>query len=381
MSNGRTTCESDEDFETLAWLTLALCAGGRPDQWLAPALALGSAAALVTAPDAVLAAAGASADAVARLRSLWPDPARRVRETCGRLGLRIAALPSPDYPESLRAIPDPPLVLFWRGAPPCTCRPAVAIVGARRCTQYGERVAGQVARDAASAGIVVVSGLARGVDAAAHRGAMEVGRTAAVLAGGLDHIYPGEHRSLAERLVAGGGTLLSEQPPGQRPLPWLFPFRNRLVTGLASATVVVEARVRSGSLASARHALEQGRDVFAVPGPVDSPLSEGTNRLLGQGAAPLCAGSDLGGVADLKAYIEKLKPKQLKKINLSEMDLSPDEGAILGPLLVAAATAEDLCAATGLDGTRVLTLLTALELDGLIRREENGRFRAARTGH
>ena len=241
-------------------------------------------------------------------------------------------------------------------------------------------MAGQVARDAASAGIVVVSGLARGVDAAAHRGAMETGRTAAVLAGGLDRIYPGEHRSLAERVVDGGGTLMSEQPPGCSPQPWLFPFRNRLVTGLASATVVVEARMRSGSLASARHALEQGREVFAVPGPVDSPLSEGTNRLLGQGAAPLCAGTDLGSVADLQACIDKLKPKRLKKMDLSKMDLSPDEAAILACLLADTATADDLCASTGLDGTRVLTLLTALELDGLIRREDHGRFCAAPTG-
>ena len=123
----------DDAHEGLAWLALSLCAAGRPDQWLPAILSFGSAAALVEAPGDLLAVAGASAAAVARLRSCWPGPALRLRETCRRLGLRIAALPSPDYPESLRAIPDPPLVLCGRGAPPSQCRPAVAIVGARPC--------------------------------------------------------------------------------------------------------------------------------------------------------------------------------------------------------------------------------------------------------
>jgi DNA processing protein len=364
------------DDETLAWLALALCTDGRPDQWLALARACGGATATVAATDAELAEAGAATDAVAKLRAAWPEGASRVREDCRRLGIRVAALPSPDYPPALRAIADPPLTLFWRGAPPSACLPAVALVGARRSTGDGERVARQVAREAAAAGVVVVSGLARGIDGAAHRGALETGRTFAVLAGGLDHIYPGEHRSLAERLVEAGGTLLSEQPPGRRPVAWLFPFRNRVITGLAAATVVVEARLRSGSLASARHALEQGRDVFAVPGPIDSPLSEGTNRLLGQGAAPLCSTSDLGVVAGLQACVQKKYGKGFKKKYIHDINLSPDEALLLKRLVAGAATADELADASGFDGTRVLTLLTALELDGRIRREDHGRFRA-----
>lgn len=368
------------DDETLAWLALSLCTDGRPDSWLDLVRACGGPLATVTARGDALAGAGASDLAVARLRAVWPDAAERVLAASRQRGLEVSGLPSPDYPEALRAIADPPLVLFWRGASPSSLVPALAIVGARRCTGYGESVASKVAKEAAAAGVVIVSGLARGIDAAAHRGALGAGgRTAAVLAGGLDQIYPGEHRGLAERLVEAGGTLMSEQPPGRRPVAWLFPFRNRVITGLAAATVVVEARHRSGSLASARHALEQGRDVFAVPGPVDSPLSEGTNRLLGQGAAPLCATPDLAAVAGLRASIEKLFPKRLKKLDVSKLDLSADEAAMLARLTAGPATADDLVEATGFDGTRVLSLLTALELDGLIRREDHGRFRAATT--
>jgi DNA processing protein len=257
---------------------------------------------------------------------------------------------------------------------------ALAVVGARRCTEYGERTARRIAREAAALGIVVVSGLARGVDAAAHRGALETGRTAAVLAGGLDRVYPGEHRSLADRVVEQGGFLLSEQPPGSRPLPWLFPFRNRIITGLCLATVVVEASQRSGSLASARHALDQGRDVFAVPGPIDSPSSEGSNGLLAQGAAPFCRTGDLRSVNGFSKAVEKSSRNNIENIEYSLTLLEPDQAAILVAIRAGVATPDEICATTALDGTRVLTLLTALELDGLIRREAHGRFRAIATG-
>ena len=299
---------------------------------------------------------------------------------CRRLGFGVAAKPAPEYPDALRKIADPPLVLFWRGVAPAACTPALAVVGARRCTDYGERTATSIGREAAESGIVVVSGLARGIDAAAHRGALETGRTAAVLAGGLDRVYPGEHRSLAERIVAAGGTLMSEQPPGIGPRPWLFPFRNRIITGLSEATIVVEAAARSGSLASARHALDQGREVLAVPGPIDSPQSEGTNRLLGQGAAPFCRTADLGAVAGLAMLVKKTSRKRLKNMMIPVDDLSPDEAAILTFVATGPATADDITIKTALDGTRVLALLTALELDGLVRREDHGRFRALARG-
>lgn len=365
-----------DDEETRAWLALALCASGRPDAWLMLARACGGARATVEAADEALAAHGASPQAIALLRRAWNQRSPRVVVQCRRLGIRIAALDSADYPASLARIPDPPLVLFWRGAEPQSCSPAVAVVGARRCSEYGERTAAKIGRDAAAAGIVVVSGLARGIDAAAHRGALETGRTAAVLAGGLDRIYPGEHCSLADRVVGSGGCLVSEQPPGVGPRPWLFPYRNRIITGLCLATVVVEASVRSGSLASARHALDQGRDVFAVPGPIDSPCSEGSNSLLAQGAAPFCRITDLAAVDALSNLLKKKRRKLLEGSGLSGLSIGPEEAAVLAAIQAGRATADDIREATALDGTRVLALLTALELDGLIRREAHGRFRA-----
>ncbi|MFN2374943.1 MAG: DNA-processing protein DprA [Candidatus Binatia bacterium] len=335
---------------------------------------------MVEADDSTLSAAGASAEAVGLLRRAWSQQSGRVMQHCRRLGLRISALEAPEYPGALASIPDPPLVLFWKGTDPATLGPCLAVVGARRCTAYGERTARRLASEAAAAGIVVVSGLARGVDAAAHRGALEEGVTMAVLAGGLDHIYPGEHSGLAAKIVEGGGCLLSEQPPGMRPLAWLFPFRNRIITGLSAAVVVVEAGHRSGSLASARHALDQQREVFAVPGPIDSSLSAGANHLLSQGAPPFRSMPDLGGVPAFSKLLEEKSSKgSLRKRKVVD-NLDPESARILAAIEAGRTTADEIQTATALDGTRVLTLLTALELDGLVLREALGRFRPTRQG-
>lgn len=371
---------SSEQSELRAWVALSLCASGRPDLWLAVARDLGGPVAAATAGDEDLAAREIAPATIAVLREAWASSAPRVLERCARLGIRVSGYGSADYPALLAEIRDAPLALFWRGIAPAECAPAVAVVGARRCTDYGERTAERIAAEMAAAGIVVVSGLARGVDVAAHRGALSRGRTAAVLAGGLDRIYPGEHRSVAERIERSGGCLLSEQPPGVRPLPYLFPYRNRIITGLGLATVVVEASARSGSLASARHALDQGRDVFAVPGPIDSPASEGTNRLIAQGAALFSRTADLAALGALAGLVEVKKPKHLKKKDIAGLGLGEGEAAVLTAIVAGAATADEIAEAAALDGTRVLALLTALELDGLVRREVHGRFRACPAG-
>jgi len=369
-----------DDEQSCAWLALALCSCGRPDIWHAIVRACGGVLETIGASDETLARRGASQESLHALRRAWPAGSRGVLERCRRLGIEVSPSGSEKYPELLAAISDPPLVLFWRGAEPASCQPAVAIVGARRCTAYGERTAARIAREAAELGIVVISGLARGIDAAAHRGALEGGRTAAVLAGGLERIYPGEHRALAERVVAGGGFLLSEQPPGVQPLPWLFPFRNRIITGLCAATVVVEAASRSGSLASARHALAQGREVLAVPGPIDSPLSVGTNRLIAQGAPPLCETADLEAARGLREIIERSSLNNSKRRTIPLEQLSAEERSIVTAIGARDATADEICAATSLDGTRVLALLTALELAGVVSRGDHGRFRTASRG-
>lgn len=207
----------------------------------------------------------------------------------------------PRYPSSLVDIPDPPGLLYLRGSLEDRDARAVAVVGSRTCTAYGRRTAERLGAELARAGYTVVSGLARGIDGSSHRGALQAGgRTLAVLAGGLSRIYPPEHADLA-RAVEQSGALLSEAAMRMGPLAGMFPARNRIISGLCRAVVIVEAAEKSGALITAEHAGEQGRTVFAVPGPVDGPASAGTNALIRQGAI-LCRGvedilEELEGVA------------------------------------------------------------------------------------
>ena len=203
------------------------------------------------------------------------------------------------YPPLLQAIPDPPPVLWLRGGSPpeLLALPSVAIVGARACTSYGRSVARTLGRELAAAGLVVVSGLARGIDGEAHRGALDAGGvTVGVLGCGIDRDYPAAHRDLAGRM-AEKGLIVSEYEPGVEPAPWRFPARNRIIAGLCMATVVVEARERSGALITADFALEDGREVMAVPGEITSAVSAGSNALLRLGATPVTSAADV-----LEAY-------------------------------------------------------------------------------
>ena len=200
-----------------------------------------------------------------------------------------------ELPALLRAIHDPPPRLHLRGTgePGLLERPAVAIVGARACSIYGAQVARRLGRELAAAGLVVVSGLARGIDGEAHRGALESdGHTVAVLGCGIDRDYPAAHSVLAAS-IAERSLIVSEYEPGVEPAPWRFPARNRIIAGLCAATIVVEARERSGALITADFALEEGREVFAVPGEITSSLSAGTNALLRLGATPLTCSADV----------------------------------------------------------------------------------------
>ena len=222
------------------------------------------------------------------------DAAQYEQQLASR-GFRFVPRTAPEFPPLLRAIHDPPPGLFLRGAGSLDLlsRAAVAVVGARACSGYGASVARSVGRDLTRGGLVVVSGMARGVDAEAHRGALEAdGPTIAVLGCGIDRDYPAAHAELARR-IAATGLLVSEYAPGVEPAPWRFPARNRIVAGLCAATVVVEARERSGALITADLALEEGREVFTVPGEISSPLSAGTNELLKLGATPLTAARDV----------------------------------------------------------------------------------------
>jgi DNA processing protein len=281
-------------------------------------------------------------------------------------GLRWVARTDSAFPPLLRVVHDAPPGLFLRGAaePALLTRHAVAIVGARACSPYGAQVARMLGRDLAAAGLVVVSGLARGVDGEAHRGALESGGlTVAVLGCGIDRDYPAAHAELAHR-IAERGLVVSEYAPGVEPAPWRFPARNRIIAGLASATVVVEARERSGALITADFALEEGREVFACPGEITSPLSVGTNALLGLGATPLTSSADVLELYGLHAPGD------------AEADVSPTARALLDRL-GAPATADELVRAAGLDASVAAASLSELELAGLVT-ESAGVYRRTR---
>lgn len=205
-------------------------------------------------------------------------------ERIARHEVRLLALGTPEYPKSLAEISDSPNLLYLKGTLEERDAKAVAIVGSRQCTAYGRRVAERLSAGLAQKGYTIISGLARGIDGCAHRGALQAGgRTIAVLAGGLSRIYPPEHVELAREVWASGG-LLTESAMAMQPMAAMFPARNRLISGLSRAVMVVEAAEQSGALITARHAAEQGRPVFAVPGPIDSVASAGSHRLLRDGA-------------------------------------------------------------------------------------------------
>jgi DNA processing protein len=286
----------------------------------------------------------------------FDEAAERARLATG--GLRWLARSERAFPPRLASIHDPPPGLFLRGLgdPAVLAAPSVAIVGARACSDYGAHVARSLARELAAAGVVVVSGLARGVDGWAHRGTLDTGgTTVAVLGCGIDRDYPRAHSALAAEIV-GSGLVVSEYPPGVAPAPWRFPARNRIVAGLAVATVVVEARERSGALITADLALEEGREVLAVPGEITSNLSQGANALLRLGATPATSAADI-----------------LEAIGIEPPDASPDgpapgtdAAAALTALEQGAATADQVVHATGLDPAAVAAALVELELAGLV---------------
>lgn len=262
----------------------------------------------------------------------------------------------------LGQIPDPPASLWLRGEADADLlsAPAAAIVGARACSGYGRSVARLLASEVSAAGAVVVSGLARGIDGEAHRGALAAGgRTVAVLGCGVDHDYPAAHAELARSIVDAAGLVVSEYEPGVEPAPWRFPARNRIIAGLARATVVVEARERSGALITADFALEDGREVLAVPGEITSALSAGVNQLLRLGATPATCAADV-----LEAIGLEVRPAA------PVVPEGPHVGAVIDALASGVGTADELARATSLPAATVAAALVELELAGAVTVEE-----------
>ena len=324
--------------------------------------------------------------------------ADRILGDCQRLGLRILTMQDADYPVRLRNIYEPPCLLYVKGQLPAFDEEvAIAMVGTRRATPYGIETAEKLAFQMAKQGALIVSGAAYGIDSSAHRGALRAGaRTVAVLGNGIDVVYPAGNEWLY-RDISASGALISEYPPGSAAEGWHFPIRNRIISGLCLGTVVVEApEERTGALITANTALEQGRDVFAVPGPIDAPMSRGCNRLIADSAAALVTGGwdilreyeaqyphklhceavelsqTLGYQARSEAQAKAMKVEEEKK-KLPELDLrTPDHGlsddqiAVLRALREGPLQVDDVIEQTALPTRRVLSALTVLEIDGYV---------------
>ncbi|MBM3694555.1 MAG: DNA-protecting protein DprA [Actinobacteria bacterium] len=339
-----------------ARLRLAFC-GLHPDRadrlkraFGSPAGAVGAlASGRVAAPEAVRAAAAL--------------PFAACRERLARLGVTPLFRGGAGYPAHLADLPGAPDVLFSKGALPA--QPGVAIVGTRRCTRYGTGLARVYGQACAAVGWPVISGLARGADAEAHRGVVDAGGAGvAVLGCGPDIVYPAEHRPLLESLLAGGGGMVTEYPPGARPEPWRFPPRNRIIAGLAGAVVVVEAGETGGALITAAAALEQGRHVFAVPGDVGRATSRGCNLLIRDGATPVLDPADL--VASLSLL---LGPGRAPAPSGPAPPVEGPGRALLAALPPGGAALEEAATAAGLGVAEAMAALARLEVAGLVRRD------------
>lgn len=330
--------------------------------------------------------------------------ARQLLNRCREQNIQLLTLEDPRYPQRLKGIYDPPLVLYYRGSlPDWEAKPVIGGVGTRSCSDYGLRCAHRMGEQLTRCGAAVVSGMAEGIDSAVLTGVLAAGGTPAVfLAGGVDVIYPAENRSLYQQILNGGGCILSEQPPGVKSAKWLFSPRNRLISGISNALLVVEAPEKSGALITARHAMEQGREVYAVPGPIDAESCSGSNALLQSGAYVAQSGWDLlkglqdrfAGLADrtgeaiFKTPVEtplferktaQFRPKEKITIDkqgkqpYSDVDKKPAvrptrEQAILDQLLQGPRLTDEVINDCGLPKGEALAVMTLLEIQGAIRR-------------
>ena len=347
--------------ERIYWVLLTLVSQIGPARFNLLLERFGSAEAAWRAPLMELAAAGLdrrSIESLGKLRgTLDPDAEWQRLE---RARVTVVILDDPAYPSALREIPDPPPVLYVHGELSPADDWAVAVVGTRRASTYGRQVTERIVSDVARAGVTIVSGLARGIDTYAHRAALAAGgRTIAVLGSGLDRLYPDENRALAEQIVQSGA-VISEFPLGTPPDGTNFPRRNRIVSGLSRAILVVEADHKSGAMITATQAAEQGRDVFAVPGSIFSPFSAGPHQLIREGAKIVTEAADILEELHLTAVVEQRATREA-------LPADPTEAALLRLLTHEPMHVDDLTRATKLASSVVTSTLTILELKGMAR--------------
>ena len=371
-SGGLSTRSNDPD-ERLAYIALALIPGLGARRLASLLSAFGSARAACKAPATMWPASNAWQRSAAR--HIQPPPladASKLIDTCDAQGILVLTPDDTEFPLQLRSIPDPPTMLFARGRLDLFTLPAVAIVGSRDHTRYGRDVARLLGESVAAAGVVVVSGMARGLDAIAQCAALDCGGTTiGVLGNGIGVIYPAANRDLYDR-VESNGLLLTENPPGERPTAGSFPRRNRLISGLARVLVVVEAAKGSGTLVTVAAALEQGREVMAVPGPITSPTSEGTNQLLRDGAEPILQ------VNDLLAKFSLAAPRPAAEsdlLGLPPCNLSGNEAMAFNALTAEPRHVDEIADRTGLPIGLLLGVLCGLELGGLAEQLPGSLFR------
>jgi DNA processing protein len=361
--------------ERVAYLTLTQVPGMGPGRLKALLTACTTSLGAHSAPFAFLSTLPGFNRAIATAIKAMPlEAGRKTVEDAARIGARVLVPDDAEFPVLLRPIPDPPPVLFAVGEHTLLARPAAAIVGSRDHSSYGAEVCRAVAMAAAQAGVVVVSGMARGLDAVAHTAALDGGgATIGVLGNGHGVIYPAANRKLYER-VAEAGLLLSEFPPGERPSVGSFPRRNRLISGLSRVTVVVEAAVGSGALITAGSALDQGREVMAVPGNITSSVSVGANRLIRDGAAPVLEPADL-----LQHFPELISSTTTSKLvptapPLPEA-LSAEERELAGLFGLEPVHPDELATRCNRPIGEVLGILCGLEIAGVVEQRPGRVFR------
>lgn len=349
--------------EREAYILLNMMKDVGPVSVRALAAALGGVAAIPEAPaEALGRVAGVSrtvVEAIVSQRSALDVAAEAERAAAA--GAHLVTPVDAEYPAALAKIYDPPLALYVQGTLEARDRGAVAVVGTRRPSHYGREWAERLSFELAQAGFVVASGLAEGVDTVAHRGALKgKGRTLAVTAGGLDRLYPASNAGLAEE-IARQGAVITEYPFGRDPDRTTFPVRNRIVSGLSSAVLVVEAGLKSGALITANVAAEQGRTVFALPGRIDSPASQGTNNLLKQGAVLVT------GIEDILDEFEFLLPPARRAPARAGVALSEDEARVVRVLEDGELDVDSLIRAAGLKPATVNSLLIGMEMKKILR--------------
>lgn len=374
--------KAQERERLTGWLALALAPGVGPRRIVQLIERFGSPAAARRASRAALLDAGVPAGAIAAIGTPDAERVKLALEWCEHDGAHLLTPDAPLYPKRLLELAAPPPLLFVRGDPALLSEPQIAVVGSRNPTAGGAETARDFAGYLAGLGLVITSGLALGIDAAAHEGALGAGRTIAVLGTGPNRVYPAAHRDLARR-IAASGALVSEFLPGTGPHASHFPQRNRVIAGLSLGTLVVEAALGSGSLITARLASEQGREVFAIPGSIHNPLARGCHALIRQGAKLVDSATQI---------LEELGPQLGAYLNdqdegrgfimqvgadapeLMRAELDDDHKRLLAAMGYDPATPDDLIARTGLPAYEIASMLLLLELQGHVQSHPGGRY-------